>query len=75
MSQSSPSSAEDGVAVLVELRRARRLCRHAVVLHRRRRELERDALGGLAVDDVAVRDGLRIGCGFERVLHAPSTAR
>src|SRR5689334_1136422 len=63
---------EDLVAVLVELGRALRRMRCATELHRRGDELERRALGGGAVADVAVGDGLRVVRGFEGVLdHGP----
>src|SRR5690242_5348445 len=61
--------AKDGVAVLVELGGALGRRRFAVELHRRGRELERSAVGRLAVDDVAVGDGLGVGGRFEGVLH------
>ena len=68
VSQSSPRLGEDGVAVLVELRRPARRRRLLVELHRRGDELERDAVGGLAVLEVAVGDGLRIDRRLQRVL-------
>src|SRR4051812_33488968 len=60
---------EDVVTVLVELRRPLRDGRFFVELDRGGGQLEGRAGRGLAVDDVAVRQGLRVGCGLERVLH------
>ena len=64
-----PELAEDVIAVLVELGRPLGLRGLLVVLHRRGHQLEGCAARGLAVLHVAVGDALRIGDGFERVLH------
>src|SRR5262245_11903376 len=64
--------AEDGVAVLVELRRPPRCGRLAAVLDRRGGQLERRALGRAALLDVAVGHGLLVRRSLERVLdHGP----
>ena len=48
---------------------------YAAVLHRRAGQLERGAVGGRAVDDVAVGDGLRVGGGLRACPARSSTGR